>query len=110
MGDRITLSGGYFPHAAWLRERTHHAATVVRFVPGQNPPPALVAKLDEPMTVEGHTGEIVLLELRYVGAEWHDGAIAHMELCDFMPENIPWDQRPRGYWLESHTSVLKGDL
>lgn len=108
MGDRITLTGGYDPYPPWLEERTHHPATVIAFIRGENDPPALVARLDAPISVGDATGDIAVLELRWVGAVWEDGAVAHLELCDFVPEDVPWQKRRSGHWLESHASVLKG--
>lgn len=78
-------------------------------MPGQNEAPALVARLDTPITVEGYTGDVVILELRHEGARWHDDEVAHIELCNFMPEDVPWQQRQKGRWIESHATVLKGD-
>lgn len=109
VGNRITLTGGYDMDPLWLQGRRHHLATVLRFMPGRNETPALVARLDTPLTVEGYTGDIVILELRYQDALWHHNAVAHIELCNFMPEDLPWQQRGKGRWIESHATVLKGE-
>ena len=110
IGDRITLTGSYDPEPAWHAERTHHPATVIAFIQGHNDTPALVARLDEPISVDGFTGDIAVMELRWVGARWEHDAVAHFELCDFEPEDVPWQERRRGRWVESHTTVLKGTV
>jgi hypothetical protein len=56
------------------------------------------------VTVEGTTGNIVVLELRYVGAEWKETETVHVELCDFMPEPAPSKERRHGKWVESHAT------
>lgn len=93
----------------WLCGRNEHIGTVIRFMPGQNEDPAAVIKLDSPITVEGTTGDIIILELRYVGAKWKDRETVHIELCDFEPEPKPWKERKQGKWVESHASyeILK---
>ena len=78
------------------------------FIPGQNKKPAVVAKLDHPITVENITGDIVVLELRYEGANWgkkHE--TVHVELCNFDPEPKEWKDRKQGLWVESHASFDK---
>ena len=108
VGDRITLAGGYDYDPAWHGGRALHPATVIAFIPGQNDTPALVARLDAPISVDQLTGDIVVLELRWVGARWEHDAVAHIELCDFEPEAAPWQERRQGRWIESHATVLKG--
>ena len=80
------------------------SGAVVTFMLGQNGTPAAVIKLDSPMTFEDVTGDILVLELRYVGAEWAPAGIVHVELCDFTPEPKPWRNRRKGKWAESHAS------
>ena len=108
VGDRITLAGGYDYDPPWHGGREYHPATVIAFIAGQNDTPALVARLDAPISVDEFTGDIVALELRWVGARWEDNAVAHIELCDFVPDDVPWQERRRGRWIESHATVLKG--
>jgi len=45
-----------------------------------------------------------VLELRYVGAEWNESEIVHVELCSLMPEAKSWQDRRRGVWVESHAN------
>jgi hypothetical protein len=103
-GNRIQLSGGYDMDPPWRCGKDHYMGTVVSFIPGQNTEPAAVVELDTPITVEGITGKIVVLELRYVGAKWSGHGTVHIELCDFVPEPKSWSQRRQGKWVESHAS------
>ncbi len=34
--------------------------------------------------------EVLVLELRYVGAAWVGQGTVHVELCDFDPDDAPW--------------------
>lgn len=88
----------------WLCGRDAYTGTCISFIKGQNERPAAVIELDEPITVDGTTGKIVVLELRYVGARWVKRETVHVELCDFMPEDKSWKDRKRGKWVESHAS------
>ena len=88
----------------WLCGKDEHLGTLVRFMPGQNQEGAAVVRLDAAITVDGITGDILVLELRYVGAHWTKHDIVHLELCDFDPEPKPWKDRKQGKWIESHAS------
>ncbi len=103
-GDRVQLFGGFDMIPQWLCGKNEYTGTLVRFTPGQHQEPAAVIKLDAPITVDGVTGIIVILELRYVGATWKDSETVHIELCDFDPEMKPWKDRKQGVWVESHAS------
>ena len=103
-GDRIKLSGGYSFEPEWLAGKQSVSGAVIAFLPGQNDTLAAVIKLDTPMTFEDVTGDVLVLELRYVGAEWSPVGVVHVELCDFMPEAKPWQERKKGKWAESHAS------
>jgi hypothetical protein len=109
VGDRVRLSGGYDMIPRWLCGKDEHIGTVTRFMPGQNQDLAAVVKLDSPITVEATTGDVVILELRYVGAKWKEKETVHIELCDFDPEPKSWKDRKQGKWVESHASyeILK---
>jgi hypothetical protein len=104
VGQRLKLWGGYDPEPKWLAGKESHTGTVERFIPGQNREKAMVVRLESPITVDGVTGSIVILELRYVGAKWVGEGVAHIELCDFEPEDKTWKDRKRGIWVESHAS------
>jgi len=107
VGDRIQLSGGYDYEPAWLCGAPHHEGVISAFIPGQNSNLAAVIQLDRPITVGGTTGEVVVLELRFVGAEWEDTQTVHVELCDFIPEAKAWQHRRQGKWVESHATYLR---
>ena len=111
IGDRIRLSGGYNREPTYLQnppsiERT---GSVINFIIGQNSSPAALVKLDSMITGEKITGEIVVLELRYVGQTWECSGpnIVHIELCDFIPENKSWKDRKQGEWIEAAASWEK---
>lgn len=104
VGDRVQLSGGYSFEPAWLAGRESVEGTVAAFIPGQNGTPDVVVELYEPITYQDVTGDIFVLQLRYVGAVWSASEVVHVELCDFRPEPIPWQDRRRGKWAESHTT------
>jgi hypothetical protein len=106
-GDRVRLFGGYDMQPTWLGDADHYMGTVESFIPGQNESPAAIVRLDRPITVEGVSGEVVVLELRYVGSEWSEGGTVHVELCDFVPEPKSWPQRRQGKWVESNASYEK---
>jgi len=101
-GDRVRLSGGYDMDPAWLSGKAHVDGTVAGFIPGQNVTPAAVIKLDAPITALGAAGDTLVLELRYVGADWAPTGTVHVELCDFMPDLKRWQERRQGKWVESH--------
>ena len=68
-GDQIIVGGGY-DYDSPLR-RSEISGTVVDFIPGYQPGTlAAVVQLDAPITHEGITGDILVLELRYEGASW----------------------------------------
>jgi len=103
-GDRIKVSGGYDFEPEWLDGSESVTGVVVAFMPGQNDRPAAVIKLETRIRFGDVMGDILVLELRYVGADWSPTGIVHVELCDFMPDPIPWRDRRKGKWAESHAS------
>jgi len=107
VGDRIRLLGGYDMEPKWLGGNTGYFGRLLCFIPGQNDTPAAVVKLENPITVDHLTADIVVLELRYVGEEWKTQATVHIELCDFMPEPKKWQERRKGKWIESHATYRK---
>lgn len=107
VGDRVRLSGGYDMEPKWLAGQDYYLGTVEEFIPGQNQNQAAVVKLDNAITFDDMTGDIVVLELRYVGARWKQKETVHIELCDFMPEAASWKSRKQGKWVESHASYAK---
>jgi hypothetical protein len=105
-GDRLALTGGYDFEPQWLNNQSELLAIFRQFVPGQNLPPAALVELDQPITCEGITGRILILELRYVGATWQTSNIVHLELCDFEPEVKPWKDRRKGKWVEAAATCV----
>lgn len=103
----MQLSGGYDFDPAWLSGRAAVEGVVAEFVPGQNDTAAALVKLDEPITTDGVTGDVLVLELRYAGAGWEATGTVHIELCDFVPEPKPWQDRRQGKWVESHASYRR---
>lgn len=104
IGSRLRLRGGYDMEPKWLSGKSEVLGTLTRMIPGQNDKPAAVVELDEPLSVDGIEGRIVLLELRYVGAKWTNEGVVHVELCDFEPAHETWRNRRQGLWVESHAS------
>jgi hypothetical protein len=104
IGDLVQLSGGYSLEPGWLAGLDSITGPVVAFTPGQNDAPAAVIKLDKQITFAEVTGDVLVLELRYVGAAWEPLGIVHVELCDFTPDATPWRDRRKGQWVESHAS------
>lgn len=103
VGDRLTIGGGYDQEPEWLSGNGSVTGTLVSFIPKRNEKAAVV-QLDEPLTAKGVTGVIVVLSLRYVGATWGPTETVHVELCDFLPESKPWEDRRQGAWVESHAT------
>lgn len=91
----------------WLAGHDYYLGAVAEFIPGQNQNPAAVVKLDNAITFDDTTGDIVVLELRYVGANWKEKETVHIELCDFMPDAATWKTRKQGKWVESHATYAK---
>jgi len=105
VGDRVFVSGGYDMNPRWLGGREGYSGTIDRFIPGQDQKLAAVIRIDDPITANGVTGDRLVMELRWVGASWRSGAIAHIELCDFEPEEKFWRDRRQGEWIESHATI-----
>ena len=103
VGDKIELSGGYNYDPLYLKNppASKRNGTVIKFIKGQNEEPAAVVKLDQKISGEKITGDIVVLELRYVGQTWNESTPVHIELCDFIPEEITWKDRKQGEWIEA---------
>lgn len=102
-GSRLMLRGGYWDQE-WTDGHEYLVGTVKEFIPGQNDTAAAVVVLDEEITAKGTTGHIVVLELRHVGAQWSEEGIVHVELCDFVPESVRWQDRKQGIWVEAAAS------
>lgn len=107
VGDNIELSGGYDFEPIYLRNppASKRSGTVIQFIKGQNEQSAAVVKLDQKISWQKVTGDIVVLELRHVGQTWQEPTPVHIELCDFMPEDKAWNDRRQGEWVEAAASI-----
>jgi hypothetical protein len=111
IGDRVCLNGGYDFEPQWLGGKSQVQGTITDFIPGQNDTPAIIVRLDAPISMDDVSGEIVILELRYEREEWRDRNTVHVEVCDFVPEPMAWQFRRQGRWVESHATfqLLQND-
>jgi len=107
IGDRIQIGGGYDMEPKWLNEKENYTGVVKAFIPGQSESLAAVVELDEDIKFDDIVGNMIVLELRYVGAKWKKSEIVHVELCDFIPEEKSWKDRRQGKWVESHALYKK---
>jgi hypothetical protein len=67
--------------------------TVICFIEGKNKEKAAVIRLDCKITGSKITGDMAVLELRYMDQTWREPGAVHLELCEFMPEDKPWSER-----------------
>lgn len=104
-GDRVFVFGGHSMNPKWLDGKEGYAGILEQFIPGQNEMPAAVIRMNESITAEGISGEVLVLSLRYANATWQSGAIVHLELCDFEPDSTQWQDRRKGKWIESAASI-----
>lgn len=107
VGNRIELFGGYDYDPIFLSNppAEKRFGKVIRFIKGQNNKPAAVVKLNEQITGRKITGNIVVLELRYVEQNWSDPSPVHIELCDFFPDDKEWKDRRQGEWIEAAATL-----
>ena len=80
--------------------------TVVDFLPGYEPAvSAAVVRLDAPLSVNGVTGAILIMELRYEGASWESGEpgvqTVGLALCSERPTG-PAPQSGHGTSFDTH--------
>lgn len=104
VGQRVRLSGGHSLDPTWLAGRKEILGRVNSFIPGQNRQSAVLVDLDEPLEFDGMRGEVVVLDLRFVGARWRRHEIVGIELCDFRPEPKAVLDRRHCKRIESHAS------
>lgn len=107
VGDSIELFGGYDYDPLFLRNPPSDKRTgkVISFIKGQNSNDAAVVKLDYKISGQKITGDILVLEPRYVGQTWFEPSPVHIELCDFMPEDKQWKERRQGEWIEAAATL-----
>jgi hypothetical protein len=108
-GDRLWLFGGWDRNPAWRGVNDSVVATVEDvLLAGDGGQARLLARLAQPLTLNGVTGELLLLSLRYRGAEWSDAGICHIVLCAEPPgPGKWWEDKSRFTWVESHAGFQK---
>jgi hypothetical protein len=105
-GDRVFLSGGYDVDPSWLCGRRGYRGVIERIIPGQLGTTAAVVRLDEPIEVDGISGQYLVMQPRVIREKWAGpSVIALAELCDFAPEAVAWKKRRQGRWVESHATI-----
>jgi hypothetical protein len=108
-GDRLWLFGGWDRNPAWRNGADNLMATVEDIlIAGDGGQARLLARLSQPLTLNGVTGELLLLSLRYRGASWSDAGICHIVLCSERPGSGKWwEDKSRFTWVESHAGFQK---
>jgi len=104
IGDRLRLWGGYDYNPEWMAGRESHFGTVKSFIPGQNTQKAIVVALEDSIDFNGNHGKYIILETRYEGQTWYEYGPVHIELCDFIPDSLPYKDRRKGIWVEAAAS------
>lgn len=107
IGDRIELFGGYDYDPLFLKNppADKRTGTVINFIAGQNKSKAAVVKLDNKINGKTISGDITVLELRYIDQTWNAPSPVHIELCDFMPDDRQWKDRRQGEWIEGAATL-----
>lgn len=92
----------------WLCGKSHYLGTVIGFLArnGVDSHDAIV-RLDETITIDGFTGDILVISLRYVGAKWTDTETVHVTLWENIPDADAWDKDSRSHWIESHATYQR---
>ena len=108
VGDRIALFGGYDGDPMYLKHPpdSQRRGKIIKFIKGQGEQPAVIVRFDQKFSGDSITGDIAVLELRLAGQTWQRPSPVHIELCDFMPEDKPWQDRRKGEWVEGAASVI----
>lgn len=107
IGNKIELFGGYEYDPLFLKDPSANkrTGTVINFIAGQNEGKATVVRLDNKITGDNISGDIAVLELRYINKTWDDPGPVHIELCDFIPEDKPWKDRQHREWIEAAATL-----
>ena len=71
----------------------YYEGTLIDFIAGQNIAAAAVLKLDRSITRSGITGNMLVLELSYLGACWAPVGTVHAELRNARHGTPEWRQR-----------------
>ena len=106
IGDHIRISGGYDEDSPLRTGSGDLTGWVVSFVPGYEPDVSCaVVSLDAPLTCEGMTGTILVMELRDQGASWGHGQPGEqtvgLSLCSRVPTGAA-SPAGHGTVIESH--------
>jgi len=107
VGNRVKIYGGYFEEPKWLKHDEHVVGEVVGFILDQDKQDLLVIKLEEEFVVGHDKGSYLVLGLRYENMRWDDKGIVSVELCDFIPEDKPWELRKHGKGVETAATYEK---
>lgn len=107
IGDTVKLFGGYDYDPLFLKipPADERIGVVINFIAGQNKKEVAVIKFDEEISGREISGDILVIQLRYVDQTWNDPNPVHIELCDFVPENKPWNERRKGEWIEAAATL-----
>ena len=68
IGDKLKLSGGY-DYCQWLCGRDHYIGTVIDYI-NRNNNTYIIVKVENMIKFEDKVGDILVLNLRYEGANW----------------------------------------
>jgi hypothetical protein len=114
VGDRIVVSGGYFPDREWLQGREGYYATVAGFRLNTLilHSTDMIARLDQKIRIKDLEGDAFLLSLRYIGARWNDSEVVHVDLLTTVPTMKNWFSyqhwlMKNSLWVESHATYNK---
>lgn len=108
VGERIELFGGVGNDPLFLRNPSSHGrnATIIKFVGGQGPQQAIVAKLDIEISGEYVSGYYVVLELTSAEQTWKTPSPVAITLFDFEPKFNVEEEREHGEWVEEAARLI----
>jgi hypothetical protein len=103
VGDKIQLFGGYDFDPIFLKNppAEYRYGTVISFIKNDNRTNAVV-RLDQAITGEEITGDILVLSLRYVDQTWQEPSPVHIYLCNYLPRD---NEQVNGEWVEAAATL-----
>ncbi len=108
IGDRIELSGGYDYEIKYLENPPAkvRVGTIINFIRNSRKYEdySAIVKLDEIITANSITSNIVVLSTRYEKQEWIYTGIVHIVLCKEIPKSI--ENEKFGEWIEAAASYI----
>lgn len=105
IGDRLVIFAGYDYKPKYLGDNDFYIGEIVKFIPGQaGRKSAPVLRMDKSVQFDTLIGQYFVIETRHVGQDWNGYGAVHVELCDFEPESIDYEQRDKGLWIEAAAS------